>query len=207
MPAELTVTALRQTSPGRVSVELSSGDEVKSTLNVVTDLRLFIGKAVDEELLGALRAASDEARTRNRALDLLSRRQMSCRELYDKLIRKGEDERAAASCVQWLLENGLLDDAGYAAAVVRHYAAKGYGAGRIRSELSRRGVDRELWDDALAQMPEQDEKLMKLIASRLPDPQDRDQVRRVSAALFRRGYSWDEIRSALRRFEVEAEDE
>ena len=207
MGSELRVVALRQTSPGRVSVELSDGSEIKSTLNVVTDLRLFPGKEVDEETLRAVRSASTLAKTRSRALDLLSRRSMSCKELFDKLVQKGEDEQAAAAAVQWLLENRLLDDAEYASSVVRHYAGKGYGAGRVRSELSRRGIPREFWDDALEQMPKGDEKLLKLIASRLSDPSDRDQVRKVSAALFRRGYSWDEIRTALRRFEVEAEDE
>lgn len=201
------VVALRQVAPGRVNVELSDGTEIKSTLNVVTDLRLFVGKEVGEETLHAFRAASSQAKTRSRALDLLSHRSMSCRELYDKLLQKGEDEHAAAAAVQWLLENRLLDDAEYAASVVRHYAAKGYGAGRVRSELSRRGIPRELWDEALEQMPDGDDKLMKMIASRLSNPKDRDQVRKVSAALFRRGYSWDEIRTALRRFEVEAEDE
>ena len=206
MAEELRVAALRQTSPGKVTVELSDGSEIKSTLNVVTDLRLFQNKLVDEETLAAIRGASSAAKTRERALDLLSRRQMSCRELFDRLVQKGEDEQAASAAVQWLSDNRLMDDADYAASVVRHYAGRGYGATRVRSELSRRGIPRELWDEALGQMPENDDKLMNYIASRLPDPGDRDQIRKVGAALFRRGYSWDEIRSALRRFEAEAEE-
>lgn len=207
MDEALRVTALRQTSPGRITVELSDGSQIKSTLNVVTDLRLFPGKALDEESLRAIRSASALVRIRSRALDLLSRRPMSRKELYDKLVQKGEDEQAAAASVQWLAENRLLNDEEYAASVARHYAAKGYGAGRVRAELSRRGLPRELWDEALAQMPAGDEKLVKYIASHLSDPGDRDQVRKVSAALFRRGYSWDEIRGALRQYEVEAEEE
>ena len=35
------------------------------------------------------------------------------------------------------------------------------------------------------------QKIDKFISSRLTDPEDRDQVRKVSAALFRRGYSWE----------------
>ncbi len=48
-------------------------------------------------------------------------------------------------------------------------------------------------------MPEADGRLDKFIAARLKDPGDRDQIRKISAALFRRGYSWEEIRTALRR--------
>lgn len=200
------VSAMRQTSPGRVTVTLCGGEEIKTTLNVVTDLRLYSGRELDGEELKELRAASASALARNRAMELLSRRPMSEKELIDKLIRKGEDEETAADCARWLRENGFLDDESYAAAVARHYAAKGYGPGRVRAELSRRGVDRELWDGTIAAMPENSEKMDRFIAARLTDPEDREQVRKVSAALYRRGYSWEEIRSALRRFNAETEE-
>ena len=200
------VSAMRQTSPGRVTVTLCGGEEIKTTLNVVTDLRLYSGRELDEEELRELRAASAAALARNRAMELLSRRPMSEKELIDKLIRKGEDEETAADCARWLRENGFLDDESYAAAVARHYAAKGYGPGRVRAELSRRGVDRELWDETIEAMPENSEKMDRFIAARLTDPEDREQVRKVSAALYRRGYSWEEIRSALGRFNAETEE-
>ena len=200
------VSAMRQTSPGRVTVTLCGGEEIKTTLNVVTDLRLYAGRELDGEELKELRAASRSALARNRAMELLSRRPMSEKELIDKRIRKGEDEETAADCARWLRENGFLNDESYAAAVARHYAAKGYGPGRVQAELSRRGVDRELWDDTLEAMPENTDKLDRFISSRLTDPEDRDQVRKVSAALYRRGYSWEEIRSALRRFNAETEE-
>ena len=200
------VSAMRQTSPGRVTVTLCGGEEIKTTLNVVTDLRLYAGRELDGEELKELRAASRSALARNRAMELLSRRPMSEKELIDKLTRKGEDEETAADCARWLRENGFLNDESYAAAVARHYAAKGYGPGRVRAELSRRGVDRELWDDTLEAMPENTDKLDRFITARLTDPEDRDQIRKVSAALYRRGYSWEEIRSALRRFNAETEE-
>ena len=200
------VSALRQTSPGRVTVTLCGGEEIKTTLNVITDLRLYSGRELDGEELKALHTTYASALARNRAMELLSRRPMSEKELVDKLIRKGEDQETAADCARWLREKGFLDDESYAAAVARHYAAKGYGPGRVRAELSRRGVDRELWDDTIQAMPENTDRLDRFIAARLTDPEDRDQIRKVSAALCRRGYSWEEIRSALRRFNAETEE-
>ena len=87
----------------------------------------------------------------------------------------------------------------------------GFGNGLLAvraAELSRRGVPRDCWDEALGQRPDNTEKIDKLIAARLHDPDDRDEVRKVTAALFRRGFGWDEIRAALARFsaEVELED-
>ena len=194
------ITALRRISADRFTVALEDGSEIKSSLGVVTDRRLFTGKALDEEELAALRRDSSRSLARDKARELISRRPMSRKEVREKLLQKGADEDAAEYSADWLQEHGFLNDESYAAAVARHYAAKGYGAGRVRSELGRRGVDRELWDGALEQMPAADEKLHKFIAARLKDPEDREQLRKIGAALFRRGYSWEEIRAALRRY-------
>ena len=200
------VSALKQTSPGRVTVCFEDGSEIKSTTAVVTDMRLFSGRELDESERRELEKASLRSIARDRCIEMLSRRRMSRKELVDKLIRKGESEETAEYCADWLEEHGFIDDEAYAAAVARHYSNKAYGAGRVRSELHRRGVERELWDEAVENMPPADDKLDKLIASKLKDPEDKDQLRKVSASLYRRGYSWDEIRSALRRFNARTED-
>ena len=202
----MTVTAIRQDSPDRLRVVLEDGEELRSTLGVVTALRLYAGRELDAEGLEELRRESGRALARERALTLVSQRQMSAKELRDKLRQKGIEPETADWCVDWLTERGLLDEASYAAAVVRHYAAKGYGAGRVRAELNRRGLSRELADEAMETMPDGQEKIDRLIAARLRDPGDRDEVRKLSASLYRRGFSSEEIRSALRRFETEIEE-
>ncbi len=204
---EKVVTALRQTSPGRFTVEFSDGSSLRSTLAAVTDARLYAGLELDQDAFEELKRSSSKALEREKALELLSHRPYSKREMRDKLIAKGADEQSAEECVQWLERQGFLNDEEYASAVARHYAAKGYGAGRVRSELRRRGVERELWDDTISALPESNDRLDAFIARRLKDPNDRDAVRKISAALFRRGYSWEEIRSALRRFDTNIEED
>ena len=197
------ISSIKRNSPSGLSVILEDGEEIKTTLGVVTDLRLFSGRDLDEAALEDLRLASRRALARDRALAIVSQRQMSRRELGGKLRDKGVDEETAAWCVDWITEHGFIDEEAYAAAIARHYAAKGYGEGRVRQELMRRGIPREFFDDAFAAMPEGDEKLDRFIAARLRDPDDRDEVRKLSAALYRRGYSGEEIREALRRHKAE----
>ncbi len=193
------ITSLKQTTAEHVTVVLEDESEVKTTLGTVTELRLFAGRELNDRDMDILRRESKKALSREKALELVSQRQMSASELNKKLRDKGADEETADYCVQWILERGLLDEERYAAAVVRHYAAKGYGEGRVRQELMRRGVPRDLWDDALSTMPEDTSKLDRLVASKLRDPGDRDAVRKLSASLYRRGYSGEEIREALER--------
>ena len=202
----MVISSLRQTSPEHVTVCLSDGGEIRTTLGVVTELRLFAGRELDSEALNLLQRQSGRALAREKALQLVSQRQMSRRELSKKLREKGFDPETADYCVDWVTERGLLNEESYAAAIVRHYAAKGYGESRVRQELQRRGLSRELWEDALAAMPEDTAKIDRFIAQRLTDPDDQDAVRKLTAALFRRGFGMEEIRRALERFQTSLED-
>ena len=193
------ITSLKQTTAEHVTVVLEDESEVKTTLGTVTELRLFAGRELSDRDMDILRRESKKALSREKALELVSQRQMSARELNRKLRDKGADEETADYCVQWIMERGLLDEERYAAAIVRHYAAKGYGEGRVRQELMRRGVPRDLWDDALSAIPEDTSRLDRLVASKQRDPGERDAVRKLSASLYRRGYSGEEIREALER--------
>lgn len=203
----MVVTAIKQSSPGRFVVEFDGGETLRSTLEAVTDARLYVGMELDEEAFEALKRSTSKALDRQKALEMLSRRPYSRRELKDKLLRRGTDEQSVEDCIAWLDEHGFLDDGEYAVAVARHYTAKGYGAGRVKSELRRRGIERELADETLEALPENTEKIDAYIARRLNDPKDRDSVRKIGAALFRRGFSWEEIRAALRRFDTETEED
>ena len=73
--------------------------------------------------------------TKKRALKMLERRDVSEKELADRLIEKGEPQEDAQAVVAWLTRLGVVDDVRYAGLIVRHYAAKGYGQRRIREEL------------------------------------------------------------------------
>jgi regulatory protein len=134
------------------------------------------------------------------AMDYL-KRPHSEKELRDKLAEKGCDGADIDAVCALCLDYGFLDDQEYGAMVVRHYAAKGYGLGRIQMELNRRGVPKQLWDEALEQLPEDTEMIDKLLAAKLRgrDLSDKAQWDKAANALFRRGYSWSEIRAAVER--------
>ena len=66
------ITAIKQTSPGRLTVTLEDEREIKTTLGVVTDLRLFSGRELDEGALEELERESRRALTREKALEYLS---------------------------------------------------------------------------------------------------------------------------------------
>ena len=140
------------------------------------------------------------AALRDKALQLLSYRAHSRKELRDKLQNKmSPSEEDMEDVLDWLTDMHFLDDRTYAASVVRHCISKGYGVSRIIAELSRRGIDRAIREDALQEMPETGDVLDRLIRGKLHDPEDRDEVRKVTASMMRRGYTHEEIRRAMER--------
>ena len=145
--------------------------------------------------------------TKNKALRLLDRRDFSRAELTKKLVEKGESPEDAEAVVARLEALGVVDDRRYAALVVRQYAGKGYGFRRVRMELQRRGVPRELLDEALEEMPAQDDALLTLLRRKLGDSFDRADVKRATDSLARKGYGWDEIGAALQRLRDEIDEE
>ena len=108
----------------------------------------------------------------------------------------------------WLEDLGYLDDAAYAREVAELYTRKGYGKRKIRDEFYRRGVPRELWDEALGQIQEEDSAsaIDAFLEKKLKGSRDPKDVKRASDALARRGYRWPEISDALRRYGMEVWD-
>ena len=191
----------------RVLVYLTGGDLLRITPEELLRFGLRPGQELTEDVLEELRRAAARSQTRQRAAELAAGRMLSRKELSDRLVKKGADPREAQETAQWLADLGAVDDAAYAGVIARHYAAMGYGPGRVRQELQRRGVPRDLWEDALAQLPDPEEAIDRFLASKLRGKTpDRATLQRLSAALQRRGFQWQDIRPALARLDRDAEE-
>lgn len=197
-----------QHKKGRFLVKLEDGGILRVTEEEMLRFSLRTGLALDPETLEALEASASRSATRAAAASMIGSRPLSKKELTRRLVRKGADAEDAGAAADWLEDIGAVNDREYAALLVRHYAGKGYGRARIREEMYRRGVDRELWDQALEELPDQTETLDRLIQKKCRgDLSDRREVRRVSESLMRRGFSWSEVKEALRRYTELQEDE
>lgn len=187
---------------------LSDGSILRLTERELLDFSLRAGDELTEEMLERLRAAASRSDTRADAAALVGRRAMSRSDLTKKLRDKGATDREADYAAEWLEAIGALDDAAYAALLVRHSAAMGYGPLRWREELRRHGVERALWDAAMEQAPETDVILASVLQSRWKGrAPDEKELRRAADALQRRGFAWPDVRRALLRYTDEPGEE
>ena len=191
----------------RVLVFLEEGDPLRITGHELLQFGLYPGMDLSPQLVVQLQAAGQRSESRVKAARLASGRMLSRKELTDKLSRKGIDPDTAEETADWLESLGAVDDAAYAGVIARHYAASGYGPGRVRQELQKRGISRELWDDALSQLPDSAGAIARFLQKKLSGrTPDRALLKKLSDALLRRGFSWSDIRPALNRLGEEIDE-
>ena len=181
----------------RVLVFLDDGACLKITEQELLDFGLRSGDELDEETLTRLKKAAGVSNVKTTAADLVGKRAMSRRDLEKKLQAKGASETEARYAAEWLEAIGAIDDADYAAMLVRHYGNLGYGAAYVRQKLYEKGIPRELWDEAMDALPDAAEHIGLFLESklhgRLPDEKEK---KRLTDALLRRGFSWGDVKGA-----------
>ena len=192
---------------GRWLVMLEDGTVLRVGENEVLQFSLYRGRELTGEEGEQLLSSARSSGLKEKALDLLTRKPMSRKELELKLEQWEASQSEQSQICDRLEELGFLDDGRYARQVVSHYAAKGYGTRKLRDELYRRGVPREFWDEALEQCEDCSELLDAFLEKKLMGSRDPKEIKRASEALARRGYSWSEIREALNRYGAELDPE
>ncbi|MEG1441890.1 MAG: regulatory protein RecX [Oscillospiraceae bacterium] len=144
------------------------------------------------------------------AMYFIGGRMYTCKEIYDKLRRKGYDEDISEQVISEFTECGYLDDAKYAEMYIIDSVNLGAkGMYRIRQELARKGVSRRIIDTAAAEAEvDTAAALMEYVSMRLATREITTwkEYQKLRAQLARRGYGLDEIKNCLEDFHFELED-
>ncbi len=169
-------------------------------------MEIWNGKEVDSDELDEIREVANIRRAYNYAVSLLSRRDHSEKELRDKLslkgYRKGTDE-----AIDKLRDSGYVSDERFARLYVRELQTfKKYGKRRIEQELYRKGIDREIIREVLDETDFDEDELVNLIERKYSRYLgDEKGIQKTMNSLLRMGYSYGEIRDALKTIKENAE--
>ena len=184
-------------------MRFEDGSSMRLYRQTVEDFGLYSGKELTEQEMKDLRKAAGEMSAKMRAVRIVSASNVSKRDLEYRLVQKGEDPKQAKQAVEWMSELNLLDDARTAEQVVHKCIHKGYGLSRAKQALYEKRIPKEFWEDALADYPDQTEKILEFLRSRLKNGFDEKEVRRATDALLRRGHSYQEIRRAMQQMDFD----
>lgn len=171
------------------------------------------GSEVTPEQLEELLTESARRKMMNKALDLLSLRDYSRRELSDKLVTKawekkeqkdmdlGSLKQQASDICDRLEELGLLNEERFARSYVdelirrKHLSKSG-----LRTALIQKGVQRDIIETVLEAVDvDPVEQIRELLATKFKnrDLTDEKQKTRTVNALLRLGYRYNEIHAAM----------
>ena len=190
-------------SPNYLRLIFEDGKRLKAPAFKVVELGLTPGAEVTPEVFLALENAQSLASCKERAVRILTASGLSKKELQKRLVQKGESGEDAEAAVAWLEELHLIDDLEPAKQLVRSACLRGYGAARAKSILYEKGIPKELWDEALAELSEMDDAIDTFLRRKLDGRTlDAKQIKKTVDALLRRGHSYHDIQAGLRRYEA-----
>ena len=189
-----------KTSPdraGRYWVTFSDGSKLGLYRQTVEDFGLYTGLEMSEDQFSALEKAAGQMSAKMRAVRIVSASSVSKKDLEHRLIQKGEDPDQAKEAVQWMEELHLVNDRNTAEQIVHSCISKGYGLQRAKQALYEKRIPKQYWEDALADYPDQEEKIAAFLRSRLDADSDQKEIKKAVDALLRRGHSYGVIRRVL----------
>ena len=192
------ILSVTQSKKHLVTVKTDEG-EYLIDLNTVYDYGLRKGLEIRREKMEEICRKSQVERAKSRGIWLLSMRAYSAAMLAKKLYADCEKE-AVDTAICELIELGLIDDTAYAKALAAELCEYRHMSRRnIRFELNKRGIDRDIIDSVVEELPEDEiPAILEIIRQKYSNCFDDEKGRRrMFSGRVRKGYNYDDIKHAL----------
>jgi regulatory protein len=190
------IVELKSRPRERVLVTLAGGRFF--TIPAPQAYALSVGLEISDEEIARLDQMDQYFRGREKALRLLSLRHRTRHEVKTALDRMSVNPAIREGILSELEEEGLVDDARFAREFAQTKAESRFmGPHRLRHDLSRLGVRRDVVDAAMEETfsgERQEAQAWALVERRLgaSTPDERD-VRRLAGLLRRKGYDYEVV--------------
>ncbi|HBA93286.1 MAG TPA: hypothetical protein DCZ02_01570 [Ruminococcaceae bacterium] len=163
------------------------------------------GEDITQEQYDSLCNEINYKKAVDKCYDLLSRRDHSIKELRQKLIRT-VDEKNADRAIDKMIDYGYLDDEKYAENLVKYLStAKNMSSNFIKQEMYKRGISPDIISNVLEDSEIDNVKsVTELILTKYRNKLNaEDGIKKVTASLMRKGFSYYDIRKAFENIENE----
>lgn len=201
--ATITAIETQQRDPERVSIFLDGHFAFGSTAMVAAARGLRVGRDLSAEEIEALQAEDEVEKAFGAALNFLSFRPRSKREIEDYFRRRKLAPEIGTAVVERLERIGVLDDREFAHFWVENRQTfRPRGTRALKAELRQKGIEQEIIDDTLADLGDEAETAyvagMKKARS-YSTADEREFFRKMLGFLQRRGFPYGPAADASRR--------
>lgn len=203
MGGTITAIEVQQRRKNRVNVYLDDAYAFSVSTIVAERAGLAVGTFLSNDDMQALAADDAYQRAFDSALNFLSYRPRSVREVRLNLARKGVDPASVDKVVTRLIELGLLDDRAFAQFWQENrQRCSPRGPRAIKAELVSKGLERDVIDGVLEDNLDQERDAYAAAQKKIPSLRGLDYRafrQRLGSHLLRRGFSYDVIATLIRR--------
>jgi len=198
----------------RYSVHLDGVPALELSDWTIGKLGLHTGDNLDEETIEKIKSTEAETQAKNNAVNYLSYRQRSSKEMIDHLIKKGFTRECAEEVTRQLQSARMMNDLEFTRAFVRdRLKRKPTGQALLRMQLIAKGIPSSMADTVLADLisPQNQQasalqaamRKIQITRSSTINLDDEKQKKRLLDFLLRRGFSYEialkTIRTTLER--------
>ena len=198
----------------RYSVHLDGMPALELSDWTIGKLGLHTGEDLDEDTIDKIKSTEAETQAKNNAVNYLSYRQRSSKEMVDHLIKKGFTRACAEEVTRQLQSARMMNDLEFARVFVRdRLKRKPTGRALLRMQLLARGIPSSMADTVLADLisPQNQQasalqaamRKIQITRSSKINLDDEKQKKRLLDFLLRRGFSYEialkTIRTTLER--------
>ena len=198
----------------RYSVHLDGMPALELSDWTIGKLGLHTGEDLDEDTIEKIKSTDAETQAKNNAVNYLSYRQRSSKEMVDHLIKKGFTRACAEEVTRQLQSARMMNDLEFARVFVRdRLKRKPTGRALLRMQLLARGIPSSMADTVLADLisPQNQQasalqaamRKIQITRSSTINLDDEKQKKRLLDFLLRRGFSYEialkTIRTTLER--------
>lgn len=187
----------------RVSIFIDDEFSFGLSQDISYKFGLYVGMEISDEYINEILLKEEERKVLDSALNYLSYRARSEKEVYTRLMQKEYPHNFILNAIAYCKEYGYINDKEFALSFIRDKTnINKYGPKKLRYELYKKGVSQNIIDEVI--VPDRDTEYdmalelgLKKIDKYKNDSKDAI-YRKLGGFLQRKGYSYDIVYKVLR---------
>lgn len=188
-------------------IVLDTGDSFLLDADYCAERLLKEDMALSQNEILVMQQESDYKRALSRSVWYIERGSLSQKSLTDKLKKAGFSEKATSAAVARMIELGLINDQEYALRLAENLLSSCVSRREAAQKMYLRGIDRETAQRALDEFEcDPTSQIKALIIKKYKTKMSSEaDIKKVFAALQRKGFNYSDIKSVLKEYSQEIE--
>ncbi len=196
----------QQKTPTRCNIYLNNNFYCGLELETVMKFRLKVGQEIDTDKLDEIQCDSERLKATEKALNFLSNRAKTKKQVKEYLQKKGYTEKTVSAVMEKLIEYKYVSDENYAEDYVRVYSSK-KGKRLIAMELKQRGVLEDDMRLALDSIENEEESALKIAEKYIKNKEkSKENLLKCYKYLISKGFDYDLAKQTVERIKTDEDD-